>query len=54
MRCPEEVELLLEGFRSDLFEMQLQLRSIQMQIEDARDFVKAYQVNIIFVKEFSL
>jgi hypothetical protein len=32
----EEVELLLEGYRSDMQEIQLELRSMRGQIDDTR------------------
>ena len=40
----EEVELLLEGYRSDLQEMQLELRSMRGQIDDTREFINTHQV----------
>ena len=32
----EEVELLLEGYRSDMQEIHLELRSMRAQIDDTR------------------
>ena len=40
----EEVELLLEGYRSDLLQMQLELRSMEGQIDDTRELINAHQV----------
>ena len=40
----EEVELLLEGYRSDLQEMQLELKSMREQIDDTREFINTHQV----------
>ena len=36
MEDHEEVELLLEGYRSDFQEIQLELRSMRLQIDDTR------------------
>ena len=46
MKDHEEIELLLEGYRSDLQEMQIELRSMRGQIDDTRDFINTYQVSI--------
>ena len=43
----EEVELLLEGYRSDLQEMQIELRSMRGQIDDTREFINTHQVNCL-------
>ena len=40
----EEVELLLEGYRSDLLELQLELGLVRGQIEDMREFINTHQV----------
>ncbi len=40
----EEIELLLEGYRSDLQELQIELRSMRGQIDDTREFINTYQV----------
>jgi hypothetical protein len=40
----EEVELLLEGYRSDLQEMQIELILMKGQIDDTREFTNTHQV----------
>ena len=47
MKDHEEIELLLEGYRSDLQEMQIELRSMRGQIDDTREFINTYQVSIV-------
>ena len=41
----DEVELLLEGYRSDFLQIQLDLGSIRGQIDDAREFINTHQVS---------
>lgn len=40
----EEVELLLEGYRSDLEEIIIELRSFHSQIDDTKEFINSHQV----------
>ena len=40
-----KVELLLEGYRSDLQEIQLVTRSMRAQIDDTKEFINTHLVN---------
>ncbi len=39
-----EVVILLEGYRADLQEMEIELQSMRKQIEDTREIINIHQV----------
>ena len=44
----EEIELMLEGFRTDIHEIMTELRSFNSQIVDTTEFINTYQVSLLF------
>jgi hypothetical protein len=48
----EEVELLLEGYRSDLEEIIIELRSFHSQIDDTKEFINSHQVFVSYFFNF--